>query len=230
MTQDFFNEDELKQLQNITKTYYLVKDLLLYSEQLDEQELFLPAINEIKDSFDHLMRVFAIKFGLNQGDQDYIKTNLGKTYSHTYRALYDLLDYTAILQRKIIYKKVKDVSHETLISIYPRYYQNVIPDIGKMSTKISLIKEHKDIGNPDNKDVDEYLELIEKMKLYITEIDMIMPGLLKYENERKAKEELIVDDTAQTRLKDRYFTAIITIIGALISGTIGYFLGIMQSK
>ena len=62
MAQDFLNEEELAQLRKTTEIYYHVKNLLFYSEQLDDQESFLPAINEIKDSFDHLMSVFAVKF------------------------------------------------------------------------------------------------------------------------------------------------------------------------
>lgn len=225
MNQDLFNESELDQLQNATKVYYFVKSLLTYSEELDNQELFLPAINEIKDSYDHLMRVFGVKFGFNDGDQKYIDVNLGKTYSHMYRALYDLLDYTMILQRKLIYSKIKDFSPDTLATIYPRYYQEILPDIGKLSNKIPSIKENKDIGNPNIKDIEEYIELIEKLKVHIIDIDMIMPSLLTYERDKKEKEREKENKETKTRKADHKFDAFIAIISVLLGLLGGYLLG-----
>jgi len=224
MTQDFFDDDELNKLRDVTKIYYLVKELLLYSEHLDNQELFIPPVNEIKDSFDHLMRVFSVKFGFNEETQEYINVNLSKTYSHTYRALYDLLDYTAILQRKIIYDKVKDISSETLNAIYPRFHQEIIPDIENLSREIPKIKENKDIWNPNTDDIENYMALINKLKLHINGIDSIMPSLLRYENEKKAKEEEKEKKDAETRKHDHrfniftglviaFFTVILTLLG-----------------
>jgi hypothetical protein len=226
MAQNFFDEEELTKLRNTTEIYYHVKNLLFYSEQLNDQESFLPAINEIKDSFDHLMRVCAVKFELIEGDQQSIDTNLGKTYSHIYRALYDLLDYTVIFQRKLIYNKIKDISSDTLATIYPAYYQTILPEVENSFSKISKIKECKDIGNPNTKDIEEHIELIESVKVHILDIDRMLPSLLKYENEKKEKDKLKENEAAQIRKKEHIFTVIVGIICAIV----GAVAGILYSK
>lgn len=65
----------------------------------------MPPVNEIKDAFDHFMRISAVKFGMNDGDESYVQKNLEKVFSHIYRATFELFDYIRIYQKDSIDKK-----------------------------------------------------------------------------------------------------------------------------
>jgi hypothetical protein len=86
---DQLTPEEVERIKNIVEMYRYLKDLLIYSEEL-EIDTFLPAINEIRDAFDHLMRVFAVKNGLKEENDGYEMRNLDASFDHIYRATYEM--------------------------------------------------------------------------------------------------------------------------------------------
>ncbi|HNR58597.1 MAG TPA: hypothetical protein PKJ51_09085, partial [Methanothrix sp.] len=108
------DQEETKALRDITEIYRIVKELSVLSESLD-QSLFLPAINEIRDAFDHLMRVFAYKFNMvDNRTEDYVNLNLVRSKSHLLRAAYDQIDYINIIILKDIEDTLAPFSFETI--------------------------------------------------------------------------------------------------------------------
>ena len=89
----------------------------------------MPPVNEIKDAFDHFMRISAVKFGMNDGDESYVQKNLEKVFSHIYRATFELFDYIRIYQKDSIDKKLNGITNDALVSVFPEYYQERIPII-----------------------------------------------------------------------------------------------------
>ena len=182
---ELFEAGEVELLKTVTELYYIDKKLMLYAEELNKYETFIPPINEIRDAFDHLMRAFAVKFELITENDNYVATNLNKTFSHVYRATFDLLDYISIYQRELITTKLDGISKETLANVYLRYYEQIVPDIESLSSRIPDIREHKDIGNPNLDDIKSYVKLIEKVKSHISDINTMLPVLIEYDKEKQ---------------------------------------------
>lgn len=209
---DHFDEQEAETLEKIAKLYDYEKGLMIYAEELAD-ESFIPAINEIKDAFDHLMRVFSVKFGLRERNSVYINDNLDATFRHLYRATFDLLDFIRLLQKERIYEMVKDFSRETLVEVFPEYYNKIVPEIENAMQKIPRYKSEKDIGNPNLESVKGYVEIIEGTKLHFAKVSEMMPSLVDYEN-RKKKEE-------RNKTINQYA---IKLILAIVSALLGYLL------
>lgn len=168
---------------------------------------------EIKDAFDHFMRITSVKFGMNAGDEAYIRTNLDKVFSHLYRATFELFDYIRIYQKDSIDKKLTGLSNEALIHVFPDYYQKIKPAMGELITKIPGYKKDKDIGDPDIEVVKQYYTSIQEMREYIGKIDAMLPALIEYDEKQESEKN-----------KDRIIEIVILIVVALISVGAGYFL------
>ncbi|QSZ67510.1 hypothetical protein RJ40_08330 [Methanofollis aquaemaris] len=178
-----FNDVESSRLYEITVLYQKYKYLALYAEEL-RSESFIPPINEIKDAYDHFMRIFAVKCGLKHENSEYIDSNLDATFRHIYRAVYDLLDYIRIYQKDIISNKLSDFSITTIHDVFPEYYQQIKPEIEKSLNNIPLYKASKDIGSPDIQAIDAYINLISEIKDYISVIDSKIPSMIEYEQKQ----------------------------------------------
>jgi phosphoenolpyruvate synthase/pyruvate phosphate dikinase len=218
---DHFDEKEAEILEKIAKLYDYEKGLMIYAEELAD-ESFIPAINEIKDAFDHLMRVFSVKFGLRERDSKYVNDNLDATFRHLYRATFDLLDFIRLLQKERIYELVKDFSRETLVKVFPEYYNTIVPEIEGAMQKIPRYKSEKDIGNPNLESVKGYVEIIEGTKLHFTKISEMMPSLVDYEDRKKKEEN-------KNELKQFAIYAIIALLAAVVGAFITYMLTVPHS-
>lgn len=210
MEEVIFSEEETETLKELTSLYRRVKELMIYAEEMDpEKRTFLPPVNELRNAFDHLMRVYAFKFGLISANSEYVSINLQKTFGHVYRAGYDLLDWTSIQLRNKILNGVDEFSSETLATVFPKYYQEIRPDLEIASSEISKIRAEKDIGDPDEDDFIKYIKIIERLKNHLEEIDKIKVSLIEYENEKKKR-------ARNSRLWQVFFIIIGTIIGGAI--------------
>jgi len=118
-----FGEVEMEKLKEVTILYLKVRELMFYADEVHpEKKTFIPPINEIRNAFDHLMRVFAVKFELKTTDkEDYITDNLDMALSHVYRAAFDLLDYISIYLREKILDEINEISPEALTIVFPEY-------------------------------------------------------------------------------------------------------------
>ena len=83
-----FDEEILGSLKDLTELYILVKEIILFGEEADpDKKTDLQPINELRNGFDHLMRVFASYFEVEREyDKIYVKRNLEKAFGHVYRA------------------------------------------------------------------------------------------------------------------------------------------------
>jgi len=207
-----FGEVEMEKLKEVTILYLKVRELMFYADEVHpEKKTFIPPINEIRNAFDHLMRVFAVKFELKTTDkEDYITDNLDMALSHVYRAAFDLLDYISIYLREKILDEINEISPEALTIVFPEYYQKIRPDIEKASTEMSDFRSRKYISCPKIDDVIKYAEIIERLKSHLNKILEIKPSLIAYE-ERKKKEVK----------KSKFFEILVYIAIAIVSGVMG---------
>lgn len=202
-----WSDNEIALLKKLTEKYKLVKELFLYAEEIDNKVTFLPASNEFRSAFDHLMRVYAFKFGFVSSDNaDYPYTNIDKSFGHIYRAGYDSLDFIQIKLTKHILDTMDSYSNSTIIAICPEYYRTIKPNLKSYAKEIAIIRSNKDIGNVNEVDFDKYIEFVNKIKSYDEAVTKIECSLAEYENKRK-KEKYI-----------QYFLGIVSGIVIMIGG------------
>ncbi len=188
-----FSDDEAEAIKRIAKLYNYDKNLMLYAEELTD-ETFLPPINEIRDANDHLMRVFAAKFGFGENGPENIKTNLEAALSHVYRATYEHLDYVKIYQFEFIQNSLKNIHPETLAIVFPEYYKDVKPRLVDAIDKIPDYRNGKNIADPDLRKVEAYMAIIEEIKADYKKIGLMLPDLTEYQakkNSDKWKERIL---------------------------------------
>jgi len=205
-----FSEGETASLKEVISLYITVKDLMIYAEEMDSaKRTFLQPTFELKNAFDHLMRVYAVKFGFKSADAEYVDVNLHKTFGHVYRAGYDSLDWISIQFRKKLLDEISEFSSETLIKIFPKYYQEIKPDFEIASSEISKIRSRKDIGDPDADDLIKYAEIIRRLKNHLEEIDKIKVSLIEYETKHRKGERYMY-------VREAILIIIATIMGAIV--------------
>ena len=205
-----FSDEELKSLKESTLLYHKVKELIIYAEERDpNKKTFLQPTLELKYAFDHLMRVYAYKFGFKSADAEYVDINLHKIFGHVYRAGYDSLDYLSIQFRKELLNEAGDFSPETLVKIFPKYYREIKPDFEIADHEISKIRASKDIGDPNADGLIEYAEIVKRLENHLREFDKIKVSLIEYENEQRKREN-------DSHVREAILIIVATIIGAIV--------------
>lgn len=172
------------------------------------KKTFLQPTLELKYAFDHLMRVYAYKFGFKSADAEYVDINLHKIFGHVYRAGYDSLDYLSIQFRKELLNEAGDFSPETLVKIFPKYYREIKPDFEIADHEISKIRARKDIGDPNADGLIEYVEIVKRLENHLREFDKIKVSLIEYENKQKKREK-------DSHVRESILLIVAAIIGAI---------------
>lgn len=213
----FLSEEELELLRDITILYGYYKELQLHADEISS-ESFLPPINEIKDSYDHLMRVFSVKFeirDLSGNSDEYVTKNLDATFRHLYRAVFDYLDYISIHQKEIIHNRLDGISRDALTNIFPEYYQEILPEIDNCLDDIPRYKSEKDIGNPNLDNVEKYVQKVRQISEYFKTIDTKIPALNDYEMRRLSEEK-----------KSEFKSVLLIVFGTILGIAICKFIGL----
>ena len=218
---DTLSARDLEVLRKTTECYGILKDLALYAEELNS-ESFLPPINEIRDAFDHLMRMYSVLFGLRDGDSEYIKENLDAVFRHVYRASFDYLDYIRIYQKDYIHRRLEGISQQTIVNLFPEYYREILPEIESCLEDIPLYKASKDIGKPDMETVERYHAKVLKMRDYCAQINKMAPALIEAESKLRGEAEQRERKESGIRRAETWKYLLFTIIGAIVGGIIGH--------
>lgn len=95
-------DQDIPDLKTLADLYVQAKALILYSEEVDpDSRSNLQVIKELRDAFDHLMRVIVARVGTQApdgaSDPDYASRNIHKSIGHIYRAAFDALDGTVLI-------------------------------------------------------------------------------------------------------------------------------------
>ena len=218
---DTLSARDLEVLRKTTECYGILKDLALYAEELNS-ESFLPPINEIRDAFDHLMRLYSVLFGLRDGDSEYIKENLDAVFRHVYRASFDYLDYIRIYQKDYMHRRLEGISQQTIVNLFPEYYREILPEIESCLEDIPLYKASKDIGKPDMETVERYHAKVLKMRDYCAQINKMAPALIEAESKLRGEAEQRERKESGIRRAETWKYLLFTIIGAIVGGIIGH--------
>lgn len=185
-----FYIDEEKILKELVESYCIVKDFLIYAEEIDMGSTFIPSRFELNHALDHLMRVFAVKasFKETENERGYCLANLSAGSAHIYRAGFDIMDHITILLRGKIVDDLKDFSPETIQKILPEYYTNIRPHIGDIGGKIAQLRISRDISENTSTlygSLMDYASLTKELQDNYETIIRRKPSLIEY---KKGKE------------------------------------------
>lgn len=181
-----FSDDELDYFRQITLLYAKVKELVIFCEENhDEFKSNLHVVKELRDSFDHLMRIFAIKFDLKENGDEYININMEKIFGHVYRAGYDSLDYASLILRDKINNEVEGFSPSAIQAAIPSYYSEIRPTVEKITDDIVKLRTEKDVANSSLEEFSEYVDNIEKLHEMYDVILKAKPSLIEYTDKQK---------------------------------------------
>ena len=181
-----FSEKELKEFKEIACLYSKVKKLIIFCEENhDEFKSNLHVVKELRDSFDHLMRIFAIKFELKEIEDverrdEYIELNMAKIYGHVYRAGYDSLDYASLILRDKINKEMSSFSPSAIQAAIPDYYSNMRPSVEKITSEIVNFRLDKDVADSSPEQFTQYVENVEQLNKIFDDIVKAKPSLIEY--------------------------------------------------
>lgn len=176
-----FSVEEANKLRDTVKLYEAVKAFILFGEEISPSNYTLPQIlKELRDAFDHFMRVAAVKTGVNTvKEENYVDKNLDKVFGHVFRCAYDVLDWVSIILRKKIQVELEEYSSSTISVSIPTYYTTIKPNLeNKIPQAIARVRELKDVGAPEQKNIEEYTHYVAELKQYWETIVNAKPSLI----------------------------------------------------
>lgn len=206
-----FSETEEKNLKQITLLYGKVKELIIFCEENQEEfKSNLHIVKELRDAFDHLMRVFAVKLGVTEGKEDgYVQTSLDKVLGHVFRAGYDTLDFSTIILRDKINQELSGFSSSTIQAAIPNYYSELRPSIEEITNEIIHQRNDKDIAKPSPELFDQYFKNVVKLNQISKDILKAKPSMIELANKRRSEER-------KDWIKQIIIGSIIGIVGIII--------------
>jgi hypothetical protein len=200
---------------DIIKIYTKIKQMIIIAENIDENNrLPLNSVNELRNAFDHLMRVLGKENNIDGFNSIDIELNLQQTIEHIYRAGYDACDIIAINLYEQIDKMLSPYSSDTIVKVMPNYYSEIKPNLEKLYKQIQNEKIKKGIDEDSFASTyfDGYDSLISKVQDVKLEIEHKMSTLEKLQNK---------DSEIEKQSKRNYyitlFIGIISLAVALLS-------------
>jgi hypothetical protein len=191
MPTDFFSPEEVDRLQKTTQLYATAKPLILFSEEIDSNSKINPQIwKELRDAFDHFMRVFDDVLLHNKKKRDdnknYYFENLDKAHGHVYRAAFDALDGASISMRQKIKDLADDHSRQSLQEVIKDYW-DIRMQLEGINSRIADLRAKKDVACDETvNNINAYVEILDQLKKIHKTFLNSMP-LLKEWNKRNKR-------------------------------------------
>lgn len=206
-------EDRLRKL---TELYLVVKELMLYFEEVNpEQKSDIQPINELRNAFDHMMRVSAVVLEIKPQDspQDYIRTHIDKAFGHVYRAGYDTVDFLSLTIKSLINEDLEGFSVDAIHKALPEYYSIIKPEIEQINQQIAEYRAQKDVAQNDADHLIDYTETVRKLREYRKKISRALPAIAEIDDKKKAETRIA---TRRDWIKRIAIGIILIVIGALL--------------
>lgn len=211
---------ERQEFERLACLYRDAKTIILYCEEVDPTfKSNLQVIKELRDAFDHLMRLFVSKIASapGNGNEDYGKNQLDKAIGHTYRAAFDALDGTVLSLRLKINEAVSGYHIDVIKEIIPDYWA-IKETLNRLTDNITTNRAEKDIKIDYSGLFERYVADVEDLKNAYDKILKLGPTLDECQQAYKLKKK--DDDTRRFKVS---LTA--SIIAGIILATISFFAG-----
>ena len=219
-----FSKEEIAQLEVLASLYMQAKSLILYSEEVDpDYRSNLQTIKELRDAFDHLMRIIVERFSDDKsalGDTsgtEYFQKNIQKSIGHVYRAAFDALDGAVMSLREKIISGLDEFPLEAVKDILPEYW-DIRVKLEELNETIGDHRARKDIGGNIGETLDRFVKDVDILKSFHKKLLSAGPALEEYK-ERKNQEGK----------KEKRSQVQISVTSAIIGGIICAVVGVIAT-
>lgn len=128
--------DFYAKMREINDLYIEVKEVIILAENFDPtHEVYLSPLNELRNSYDHLMRIITYP--------EKWQNEFDEAKEHLYRAGYDAYEVLAINVSDAILKIVEAYHSSVIATIFPGYYQDIQPLIMQLRVELAGERAHK---------------------------------------------------------------------------------------
>lgn len=173
-------EKFLVSLEELYQIYDEVKIVSLISENLDgDNEIFISIINEIRNSFDHVMRAIGLS--------DNMEKELSDAKDHIIRAGYDAFEIIALNEGNKIIHDLKPFDYNIISTVFPDYYKTIRPTLSDIQVALANIRANRPNQNNDLTAFKEYSEKIKLVIEYSKKISTYIPDLIAVKKHQKKK-------------------------------------------
>lgn len=192
----------------IVKVHGHAKALILRAEELDqEHEFVLSPVMQQRDAHAHCMRARVALLGLRgpgdspdpsycceetrfeseQEKDDYVRTNLDRALGHEYRAFFDAADWLAIVLRERLHHALDPFPHESISSVIPEFYSEILPRLDQADREIAAIRNRKDVGSGKDilLEVEQYSKVLKSLDQDYERVIAAKAGVAKDATDRK---------------------------------------------
>ena len=215
-----FSDREQERLQKLTDVYVKCKAIILYVEQIDvDSSANIQIPKELRDAFDHICQVLAIKFGINgKPDQetldysDKVLMQIEKSIGHVYRAGFDALDGAVISLSDSIKSILRGYDADIINEVVPDYWEKK-KSINSLMERVANHRNGRTELEITSEMFDDYISDVEELKKVHKDFLDHAKNLNERQRELKRKD---ISNTVNNLL--------IAIIGALVGGIVTYLL------
>lgn len=201
--------DESKKIIKLLETYQIAQSAILYSEEVDPTSASNLQINkEMRDTLDHLMRIYNHKLNSQNMNRDLLNENYEKAIGHLYRATFDALDGTVMSVSELISHSLNKYTAKVLSEVIPDYWK-MRKEILSIKSKVSNFRAYKDVGEKSNEMLNSYIAEVDVLDGFYKEILENGPQLDEYEKQLRGQ-------NIKKRIIDISVAIIATVIGGLI--------------
>ena len=202
----------------IIEVHQYTKEMFLLGEEIDPHlNAFLQPKQEHWHAHDHVVNAKASRLGLRGAEEEgYIRTQLDKALSHEFRAFFDMVDYLTIVVRDKIAGLLEEYDSETLVGVFPEYYESIRPDIERITPEIARIRGQKDSAGSEVLlgYVREYRTIVACICEHFVAVHERIPSLEDYRRRTGRKRRLYWAGTAA-------IAVIAAVVGALLAKWLG---------
>ena len=217
------SSDFIEDLRLLSLLYKEVKQIVLLAETVNEENaVLLTAVNELRNSFDHVMRCYL--------DECDYKKHIDKAKGHLYRAGYDAYELMAIDIFVQIKELLKDRNISAVTIVLPEYYKTLLPRMNELEQKLMYARSNKkpesikkhNLHNIDSlleQEFKQYSDIVAELMQIQQQVTEQLPTIIEYEDKLHKNHFMEQKLELQTKIKNYvvYLLGSISIIVAIAS-------------
>jgi hypothetical protein len=162
----------------VRELYVETKKVMILAENVDkDKDAYLMSLNELRNAFDHLMRILSIS------DEKEIEKQFSLIKDHVARAGYDTCEILALSLLEKIGQTVTIFPPDVLTNVFPQYYNEINPRFLRLQQELTQTRDGKREESSMVEYVNKYARVVDELREMSKVIDLNIPALVK-EKER----------------------------------------------
>lgn len=170
----------IQYIEELFELYDEVKLVTILAENFDNNdEIYVAIINELRNSFDHVMRSIKNEQNLEKEFRD--------AKDHLFRAGYDAFEILSINTGNKIINSLNNFNKDAIATVFPEYYQKIRPELAQIKIELGEYRAKRRNPNINTTAFKEYSVRIKKLINSSKEVEFHIPEIIKYQKQQKKK-------------------------------------------